>query len=265
MTETLDGKRVLRTARLRWVPIEKTKVSPVAQRELNQHRVDEIAANFDPEQIGAPTVNQRDGWYYIIDGQHRIEAMRLMGWSDQSVQCWTYDDLTEEQEAEYFLRINNTLTVETFERFRISIKAGREIETDIDRIVRGHNLRITRDEIPGAIRAVGTLRRVYTRSNPKTLARTLRIIRDAYGDAGLAAPVIDGIGLLCHRYNGQLDDSEAVKKLGDMRGGVNGLLGNAEKLRLATGNQKSHCVAAAAVDVINRGRGAKKLPSWWAE
>jgi hypothetical protein len=49
-----------------------------------------------------------------------------------------------------------------------------------------------------------------------------------------------------------------------MHGGVNGLLGRAEQIRRQTGNPKNHCVAAAAVEAINRGRGGKKLPSWWA-
>lgn len=35
--------------------------------------------------------------------------------------------------------------------------------------------------------------------------------------------------------------------------------------RKQTGNAKGHCVAAAAVDINNRGRGGKKLPSWWRE
>ena len=48
-------------------------------------------------------------------------------------------------------------------------------------------------------------------------------------------------------------------------GGVHGLLGKAENLRRATGNQKGHCVAAAAVEIVNAGRGGKKLPSWWRE
>jgi hypothetical protein len=55
----------------------------------------------------------------------------------------------------------------------------------------------------------------------------------------------------------------AVGKLAGVHGGVNGLLGNAEKVRRETGNQKAHCVAAAAVDIINRGKGSKRLPSWW--
>lgn len=68
--------KITRQARLRWVPIAQMKVNPLAQRELNQARVDKLAANFDPEQIGTPTVNHRDGAYYIIDGQHRIEALK---------------------------------------------------------------------------------------------------------------------------------------------------------------------------------------------
>ena len=124
---------------------------------------------------------------------------------------------------------------------------------------------ISRDKLPGAISAVGTLRRVYTRSDGKTLGRALRIIRDAYGDPGLEASVIDGIGLLCERYNGDLNDDEAIAKLQHANGGVNGLLGRAEKIRQQTGDYKSHAVAAAAVEIINSGKGGKKLPSWWKQ
>lgn len=262
-TKTSTASRAEREARLKWVPIAKMKVSPIAQRELNQARVDHLAANFDVEQIGTPTVNERDGWFYVIDGQHRIEAMKQIGWGDQQVQCWTYTDLTDEQMADRFDRLNDVLAVHAFDKFKVRVHAGRDIESDIDRVVRTNGLVVSRDKVPGAIAAVGTLRRVYTRSGAGTLSRTLRITRDAYGDAGLEAAVIDGLGLLCQRYNGDLNDQEAVRKLSDAHGGVNGLLGKAEILRRQTGNAKNHCVAAAAVEIINRGRGGKKLPSWW--
>lgn len=80
-----------------------------------------------------------------------------------------------------------------------------------------------------------------------------------------AREVADGVGLLCGRYNGDLEDQVAVLKLAKIHGGVNGLLGKAELLRHSTGQAKAHCVAAAAVEVINAGRGGKKLPSWWRE
>lgn len=257
--------KVEREARLRWVPIYKMKVSPIAQRDLNQARVDHLAANFDLEQIGTPTVNEREGWYYILDGQHRIEALKAIGYGDQSVQCWTYQDLSDQEMADKFDRLNDVLAVHAYDKFKVRVNAGRDIESDINRIVRAQNLVVSRDGIPGAISAVGTLRRVYTRAGGPTLGRSLRIIRDAYGDAGLEAPVIDGIGYLCQRYNGQLDDDTAIDRLAKANGGVNGLLGKAEVLRKKTGNAKGQCVAAAAVDILNAGKGGRKLPSWWAE
>lgn len=255
--------RVERSARLRWVPIDKMRVSPIAQREINQARVDKLAANFDLEQLGTPTVNERDGWFFILDGQHRIEALKAIGYGDQQVQCWTYTGLTDQQMADRFDRLNDVLAVHGFEKFRIRVNAGRDVESDIDRIVRSLGLVISKDKVPGAISATGTCVRVYTRSDPKTFSRALRLARDAYGDSGLEAAVIDGLGLLCQRYNGSLDDGAAVAKLSNCHGGVNGLLGKAEVLRRTTGNAKGHCVAAAAVDIINAGKGGKKLESWW--
>jgi hypothetical protein len=259
------SKRVERDARLRWVPIANMKTNPLAQREINQARVDRLAATFDIEQIGVPTVSERAGSFYIIDGQHRIEALREIGWGDQQIQCWTYTGLSEQDEAEMFLKLNDTLAVDAYWKFKVGVEAGRETETDIDRIVRSCRLVVTRDQLPGSIRAVGTLVRVYRRAGAAVLARTLCIIRDAFGDAGFEAIVIDGIAYLCQRYNGDLDVAEAVKALSDVNGGVNGLINQAEKLRLKTGETKGHCVAAAAVEIINSRKSRKKVPSYWKD
>jgi hypothetical protein len=252
-----------REARLRWVPIAEMRVSPLAQRELNTARVNKILNSFDLEQLGTPTVNERGGHFYIIDGQHRVEALKGMGWEDQLVQCWTYVGLSEQEEAEKFLKLNDVLAVHGFAKFKVGVQAGRLEECDIDRIVRAQGLKVSMDGSEGAISAVGTLRRVYQQTGPKNLARALRLVRDAYGDIGLTAVVIDGLALLCHRYDAQLDDERAVSRLSTVNGGLNALLGQAENIRRQTGNQKRHCVAAAAVEILNGGRGGKKLPSWW--
>lgn len=265
MSNANKDRRVERDARLRWVPIRLMRVSPLGQRDLNAGWVAKIAADFDLEELGTPTVNHRDGHWYIVDGQHRIEALKEIGWEDQQIQCWAYEGLTEQEEAEKFLKLNDKLTVNAYAKFRVAIEAGRNVECDIDRIVRAQNLRISQDKSDGSISAVGTLRRVYSQAGPAALARSLRIIRDAYGQSGLEAPVIGGIGMLCQRYNGTLEDDLAVQRLSGAHGGVNGLMGKAEVLRKQTGNQQQHCVAAAAVEIINSGRGGKKLPSWWRE
>jgi hypothetical protein len=256
-------KRVQREAVLEWVPIDQMKVSPLAQRDLNQARVDRLAAAFDLEQLGTPTVNFRDSHWYVIDGQHRVNALIQIGYGDQQVQCWAYRGLTDVEEADKFLKLNDILTVNAFAKFKVSVQAGREEECEIDRIVRSCGLRVSQDKKDGAISAVNTLRRVYIRGGAGSLTRALCIIRDAYGDPGLEAPVIDGIGLLCQRYNGDLQDERVITVLSKAFGGVNALLGKADVLRKTTGNPKAHCVAAAAVELVNGGRGGKKLPSWW--
>ena len=264
MTSTgkVDG-RIERKARLRWVPLTQMRVNPLAQRDLNQARVSKLAAAFDPEKMDAPTVNHRGDWYYLIDGQHRIAALKewLSTWQDQHIQCWAYEGLSEAEEAEKFLALNDALPVRAFAKFKVSVQAGRDVEADVDRIVRAQGLRIARGS--GGISAVATLRRVYSGGGPAVLSRALRIIRDAYGEAGLDGPVIEGIGLLCQRYDGDLSEQRAVERLSSVHGGVSGLISRAAQLRQSTGSAAAQCVAAAAVEVINRGSGGRKLPGWW--
>src|SRR5690606_34476182 len=123
---------------------------------------------------------------------------------------------------------------------------GRATEVAIKRAVEEQGLSIGQGKTPGALSAVGTLLRVYERSDAQTLGKSLRIIRDAFGDAGFEASVIDGMGHLCKRYNGSLDEADAKRKLSATRGGVKGLLNRAEELRLRTGGARGPSVAAAA-------------------
>lgn len=251
------------------VPLGKMHVlSRHAQRsKLNEARVNYLLSHFDLDRIGLPVLNERsDGTYYILDGQHRIEALKRWlgeGWEKQKIECEAFIGLEESEESAMFLALNDTLRVSVFDKFKASVNAGFVDQVHIQKIVEGAQLCISTDHVPGAIGAVGTLEKVYRRADGDTLARTLRIIRDSFGDAGFRAQVIDGIGHLCQRYNGVLDENAAIERLAATRGGVNGLLGQAEVLHKQTGNAKSQCVAAAAVDIINAKRGGKKLPSWW--
>lgn len=264
-TTPKPGPKIERTARLRWIPLNRIAVSDLAQRDVKPARVDYLVAHFDHEQLGTPVVNERGGKFYVIDGQHRAAAAREVYGEDHQIQCWTYAGLTEAEEAEKFLQINDVLAVSAMDKYEIGVEAGRAIESDIDRIVRACGLVVSRQSVEGGIGAVGTLRRVYIRGGAGVLSRTLRIIDAAYGTAGLDSKVIDGIGLLCGRYNGELQDEFVVTKLHNMRGGVAGLLGKAAVIKDRTRQPFNQCVAAAAVEVINGGKGGKKLPSWWRQ
>lgn len=264
-TTSTASRKIEKTSVTKWVPISLMRVSPLAQRKLRQARVDKIAADFDPEQIGVPTVNKRGGYYYLIDGQHRIAALEVIGWGDQQLQCQVYEGLSEKEEAQMFLRLNDILPVNAFEKFRIGIQAGNAEQVAIDKIVRERGCVITTEKGDGTIRSVGALSRIYENGGAEVLGRTLDIITAAYGSSGLQTAVLDGIGLVVMRYNQSLEDDKVVTRLGAMRGGVNGLLGNAQVIRRQTRVALSHSVAAAVVDAVNGQRGGKKLTPWFRD
>lgn len=249
-----------RQASTEWVPIADMVVTPAAQRKYVPADAARIAATFDLEALGYPLVNYRDGRWWIVDGQHRIGALKIMGWEDQKIECEAYRGLTEAQEADLFLRRDDRRAISAPDKFRIAVTAGRADEVEISKIAAGLDLRIGKGG--GSIQCVGTLRRVYLRGGPTVLGRALLIIREAYGDMGFAAAVVDGIGLIVQRYGDQLNTEKAIKALNAKRGGVRALEQRAEVLVRTTGNPKGGCIAAAAVEIINGEKG-RKLPDWW--
>lgn len=258
--------RIERKSKIEFVALGKMQVSELAQREVRDYRVDALVSSFDPDRLGHPVLNFRSGRYFIMDGQHRIAAVKRWigaGWEDSTIECQVFRGLSESDEAEMFLRLNDTLNVSAFDKFKKAVAAGRPTENAIDAAVLAQGLHISKRKTPGSVSAVSALVKVFKRSDAATLGRALRIIRDAYGDSGFDSFVIDGIGHLCHRYNGAIDEQSVKEKLGNARGGVKGLLNKANTIHLNTGNAKPQCIAAAAVEIINQGRGGGKLPSWW--
>lgn len=253
--------RIERSAHLRWVPVADIKINPLAQREFRPAHAQNIASNFDPDAFQYPVVNHRGDHYWCVDGQHTVGAFRIMGWEDQQVQCVVHEGLSEAQEARLFLKLNNKKTVEAFDKFRIAVTGELEREEDINRIVLANRLKVSREQ--GGIGAVTALGKVYDSAGPVGLGRTLRIIRDSYGEAGFESSVIEGVGLVVARYNGEFVDAVATAKLAKKLGGVGGLVGRARQIKAQFGKPLPQCVAAAVVETYNAGRGGKKLPSWW--
>lgn len=254
-------------SKLQDVPLAKMRVSPSAQRDLRPSRVAELAAEFNPEDLGYPVISQRDGHFYIIDGQHRVEATKVFlgDWEKQSLTCRVYAGMTEKQEAEMFDRLNNMLAVSAFDKFKVRVTAGRADEVAVQKIVDRSGLKISKNKSEHALGSVGVLLKVYKRADGPTLGRALRIVHMAFGDPGLSTHVIDGTAMLCERYNGAIDDDAVIDRLQSMRGGVGALMTRATTLRKQTGKSVPTCVAAAIVDVLNGQRGGKRIPSWWTE
>lgn len=250
------------------IALGKIRVSPNAQRQLIQGWVATLTAEFDPEMIGYPTLNLRSGHYYTVDGQHRVEAVKAWigdGWESQNIDCRVYVGLTEREEAEMFLELNNFKNVTQFDKFKVGVTGKRADEIGVKTVVESCGLKIAREKNDGNVACVATLLKVYRRADANTLQRALKIAHGSFGYQGMTNHVINGLAMVCERYNGELRDKEAVDRLASMRGGVGALISRANVLRNQTAQSVPVCVAAASVEQINKGRGGTKLPSWWAE
>lgn len=264
-----DDKKIKRQAKIRTIKLGDIRISPAAQREVNQPRVNKIVDSLDMERLGTLTVSHRDGFYWLIDGQHRYTALKTFfgeGYEDWETEAWCYFDLTEDQEAEKFLQHNEVLAVTAYDKFKVGVTAGRIIESDVDRIVRSLDLKVARTQGNGSISAVTALTSVYRKHGPRGLVRTLSTIRDAFGDRGFESVIITGLALYLGRYDGRVDGVRLVKKLNATNGGVKGILNRASLIREKTGQTMVACVAAAITDVYNAGlRGTASLGSWWKD
>lgn len=263
--------RIQRIARIEWVPLKEIQINAAAQRESIPGWVDHLAAKFDPEQMGLPTCNKRaDGSFHILDGQHRIAALKVWlgdGWETQYVQCSVYDGLSEKEEAEYFLILNDTRGVVAFTKFRIGVEAGRPDEKAIDLICRNLEISVNRERNgERSTAAVSTMLRIYRNMGAEVLARSLRIMADAYGTAGLEVTPLTGMAQIVSRFD-HVDDGRMIERLTGVRLGVAGLLTEAERERQATGAKKVDAMSSAIIKTYNGMKGlprSEKLPSWWS-
>jgi hypothetical protein len=241
----------------------------LTQREFRKAHGDRIAADLDLDKIGFPIMNLRDGHYWVLDGQHRLYALKQFGFSDtDTIDCEVYENLTDPEMAEIFLGRDARRAIGQFDKFHVACTAGRSRETDVRRTVESNGLKLGRTKEENTIGAIGALCKVYDRAGALVLGQTLRTLRDAFaGDPRSFSPeLIEGIGLVYNRYNGKTNEKMLAVRLSETRGGVRNVINRAEAQRERTNNQKAQCVAATVVDIYNSGAGPRakeRLQQWW--
>lgn len=252
------------------VPIDKMRVPPalVVQRPFIQSHGDRLAANLDLDKLGLPVLNLRDGVFWIVDGQHRVYALKENGFGGDVLECEVYENLTDAEMAQKFLGRDARKAIHPLAKFHVSCTAEMPREIAIRRAVETQGLKVSKSEEDGCIGAVGALGKVYDRSGEVVLGQVLRTIKQAFGgdSASFHQSVIVGLGLVFNRYNGKTNERNLAEALSGETHGVRGILRRAEAQRERTGNEKSQCVAAVVVDAYNRrANRAHKLAPWWKQ
>ena len=200
-------------------------------RLLSPSRVAKLRANLNLEGIGAVVVSKRaNGDMILLDGQHRITALLEEGYDNFSVLTIVYHDLTEAQEAELFLVLNDRLLVDILERFRLQVSAEDPESTIIDREIRKAGFSPTSNS-RNRLTCIKAIQTIYRGGSPsghethlKALRDTLHIIAEAWGTEGTALrQVVDGVGMFLINHGDEVDQSHLVKALAVLPGGANSI------------------------------------------
>lgn len=242
--------------------VDQLVIDPEVQRELRPPKVKSIRQNLDLDAIGIITVSRRkDGTLVVLDGQHRIVALREEGHGSLQVGIHIHDGLTRAQEASLFRLLNNTNRPTAFDDFVVGVVARDPECIGIEKIVGEAGYRIHNQTVDGAINAVSALRRVYRGSNghgphPEHLTQTLKIISAAWGHTAPAVEgqILQGLGVVVETYGDELDTAALTRKLAKYPGGASGLLGKARQLKDIRRTSVARSVAEIVVDSYNSGR-----------
>lgn len=256
------------------LPLSKLQIDRRVQRKvINKGHANKIAREFDPAGFRYLTVSRRDnGSYVVVDGQHRMAALRILGHDDGTlVPCDVRQGLNLQQEAALFRLLNTMKKPGALDGFLVRVVEGDPVANDITRIAANAGWEIGTTN-PGHIAAVDALESVYSGRGlrrctkgpkPEALKATLQIISIAWGtDArGPVAVILKGIGAVCRRDEGALDVRSMGDKLARFPGGPAGLIGKAKSFSVGTTNISS-AVSFTVVQLYNRSRRVHQLPDW---
>jgi hypothetical protein len=172
----------------REIEVGKLKIRPQYQRPLDEARVNRIADSFDDKLAGTIDVAFADGNYWVVDGQHRLAAMRQKG--IRTCRALIHYGLTLQDEAHLFARLNSERRAVTpRDLYRAELIGGIERSVKVRDIVEKHDFRIalSTGHRGREIAAVGHLWDLLALG---VLDQTLAVIREAWSDA--EGTIVDG-------------------------------------------------------------------------
>jgi hypothetical protein len=237
------------------------------QRPLDGVRVASIAGDFEPESIGVIHVSRRsNGTYHVMDGQHRVAAMRVLGMDETPVPTHLYEGLSKAAEARMFRRLNNTRQVQALDRFRVRIQEGDAVACEIADILRSHGWTIAKSGNRGSFFAVSAMEKVFRAKetgDPATCDALIRIATAAWGhnSDALRAEIVTGLGIMLRRHP-NLDMDKLTNELSRQEGGPLGLISRARQLHGIRNGRVSDAMAEILVNHYNNRRKINRLPEW---
>lgn len=234
------------------------------QRPVNPKEVDRLIREWDERLLEPVIVSFRDGKFNVVDGQHRIAAMRKMnGGGSVMVNCKVYSGMSYSQEADFCYKLDKAKKrLNLSQSTNALAEAGTDAEiSQIKRLVESCGfvwaLNKSRGKT-GEIISNRALVNAYRLLGSDAFSRLLSLLWDTWqGDPrSLTASVISGMALFVKTYDTELNDHAFITRLSQIdpeeinRRGKSDFSTNNAALRFAR----------VLLEKYNGQRGGRKLP-----
>ena len=234
------------------------------QRPVVEKDVDALIRKWNLCALEPIVVSFRDGHFYVVDGQHRIAAMKKMnGGKDVMVNCIIHTGMIYEDEAALCHDLDQAKKAMTLgQSTHVDMESGKGVEAlEIRRLVEEAGFmwalekRSDKEYVISATRAVINSYRLLGGS---AFSRMLALInRVWHGDpVSLSAAMLSGMALFIKTYEVEMNDHTFVKRLSVVAPDEIILRG---KIDFST-NSVALRHARVIWDKYNSGRGGRKLP-----
>ena len=191
------------------------------QRPVLDRAVDKLVREWDPRLLTPLVVSYRDGRYNLVDGQHRVCAMRKKnGGKDVTALCRVYHGLTYEQEAELYYKLDRAKGhLRLSHATKALVESGADAEIiEIKRLLEDAGFVWALDKPTGEAFEVEATRAVinaYRLLGGAAFSRMLELTARTWHGApsSVKASFLSGMALFLKTYETELDDDVFIKRL----------------------------------------------------
>lgn len=213
-----DGFRGISLPKTIDIAIDKLVIDGAYQRDLNASHINDIRSHFDPDLFQTITVSEREGIFYVIDGMHRLMAVK--GRVDK-VPCSVWTGLTQQQEAGKFHKLNsNRRALNASVKFQSMVCEGNPLAIHTVNIMSKYGYKYNRYNMMTGENIIGSpsrMMQILERDGERVLCRILNINRKAWhGEkSSLRVQMLVALKTLVVDYP-DLDDEHLIKVLSNV-------------------------------------------------
>lgn len=142
------------------MPLKHLRVDTEVYQRTTQKHWKHICQNWSMDKCDDLIVNYRDdGYFYVMDGQHRLQAARAKG--IESLNCRCFVGLTVKEEAKWYAEQNKgTKGLSPFDSYKANIVYGEPVDTAIKDVCDCYKIKVEKTNAPNVLRGLTVTRKL---------------------------------------------------------------------------------------------------------